>query len=160
MDEKNKKWVISVDELIEIFRGALISIIPWIERAQIKWKEGESYDDWDEIAQVLYKNIISNSFKYSSSKQFNLVRYDIRYNNYQNLSFIKVTHGNITNNFYAFVGFKNTQNIFDSIEVAIIEPTTLNVVGYQTIPYNSSSFSFNENINKDMNEMKSITVEL
>ena len=52
---------ISVDELMRNFRGALIAIIPWLERAKIKWKRGESYDDWDSIAETLYTSIVLNS---------------------------------------------------------------------------------------------------
>lgn len=54
----SEKWNTSVTELIMVFRGALISIIPWLERAKIYWKNGESYDDWDNIVNALYENIV------------------------------------------------------------------------------------------------------
>ena len=38
----NNNWKTSVNELLEIFRSALIAIIPWLEKARIKWKEGQA----------------------------------------------------------------------------------------------------------------------
>jgi hypothetical protein len=46
MGQMTNKWKTSVTELLAIFRGALLAIIPWLDRANIKWKEGgEAYDD-------------------------------------------------------------------------------------------------------------------
>lgn len=46
----NNNWKTSESELLTIFSGALLAIIPWLEKAKIKWKEGEAYNDWDNIA--------------------------------------------------------------------------------------------------------------
>ena len=55
-------WETSVKELLYIFRGALIAIIPWVEKAKIKWKEEEEiYDEWGNITVALYENIVCSS---------------------------------------------------------------------------------------------------
>jgi hypothetical protein len=37
MEMKNSEWKTSVNELLSIFRHALLAVIPWIEKAQIRW---------------------------------------------------------------------------------------------------------------------------
>lgn len=58
-------WVTTVDQLMLIFRDALRVLAPHIERARIEWRDGSAYDDWDEIAQVLYEKIVVVSVKWA-----------------------------------------------------------------------------------------------
>ncbi|WP_345454894.1 hypothetical protein [Deinococcus aluminii] len=55
------KWNTSVQELIDIFSQSLKQLIPVMDKAHIKWRGNEAYDDWDEIKRVLFSNIVVNS---------------------------------------------------------------------------------------------------
>lgn len=60
-------WKTTGQELIRIFRMALIQLIPAMDESRIKWKGNNSYDDWEEIKQVLFRNIVTNSILNSNS---------------------------------------------------------------------------------------------
>jgi hypothetical protein len=42
-------WQVTVDELIQIFRQALIDLIPTFERARITWRGDQTCDDFKRI---------------------------------------------------------------------------------------------------------------
>jgi hypothetical protein len=54
-------YIASVDQLIDTFRQGLLALIPVAERAQIAWREPEAYDEWDALAECLYKVFVSDS---------------------------------------------------------------------------------------------------
>ena len=49
-----------VTELVGLFREALLALLPVMERSRIKWREGQSYDPWENIERTLYKSIIGS----------------------------------------------------------------------------------------------------
>jgi len=98
------KWTVSVTELLIIFRGALLAIIPWIEKAKIKWKEHEAYDDWDNIAESLYKNIVCSSLTGEVASQYTIAKYNFDYDDYSSVDFIGVRNKKSCATF--FRGFK------------------------------------------------------
>ena len=84
----NINWNTSVTELIRIFRGALLSIIPWLEKAKIKWNEGEAYDDWDNIVESLYLNLVCSTLNGEVSVENNIAKYNFTYSDYSTINFI------------------------------------------------------------------------
>lgn len=54
-------WRTTVTDAVLIFRDALRSLVPHVTRARIEWREGVSYDDWDDIAQTLFDKIVMAS---------------------------------------------------------------------------------------------------
>lgn len=87
----------NVANLIHIFRNSLVALIPYLEQAHIPWREPDSYDEWDEIAQVLYKNIVIQSIKWSLSdhqvESLLVPDYGMSYENYSMMSFVEVISG-------------------------------------------------------------------
>lgn len=59
-------WETSATELLHIFRSAIISLIPSMNRCHISWNSDESYDDWDDITRVLYNSIVVKSLTNSN----------------------------------------------------------------------------------------------
>ena len=59
------KWNTSIKELLLNYKGVLQSLIPWLEKSNIPYKEGEAYDEWDTITSTLYEAIVINSINYS-----------------------------------------------------------------------------------------------
>jgi len=49
-----------VTELVGLFREALLALLPVMERGRIQWREGQSYDPWENIERTLYESIIGS----------------------------------------------------------------------------------------------------
>ena len=110
----------SVTELVTIFRDAAIALIPHVERAKMPWKDGESYDDWDNIVTALYENIICNTLLYPDS-DYDIAKYDFSYTSYSNMNFIIVNSKNHIDRSLVFIGFGSALSPLDSIAVAMID---------------------------------------
>jgi hypothetical protein len=54
-------WRVTVDEMIQIFRQALIDLIPTFERARITWRGDQTYDDFERIPEALWDSIVADS---------------------------------------------------------------------------------------------------
>jgi hypothetical protein len=80
----------AVTELVGLFREALLALLPVMEKSRIKWREGESYDPWEEIERALYKSIIGSCVENATSIQpiFPLAAYGLVYPTYADRSFL------------------------------------------------------------------------
>lgn len=58
-------WTTTIGELVRIFHDALAAVAPILERARIHSDELRAYDDWDEIAQALFENVVVRSIRWS-----------------------------------------------------------------------------------------------
>jgi hypothetical protein len=142
----SNNFKISVNELVAIFRGALLAIIPWIEKAKIKWKEGEAYDDWDNIAESLYNNIVCSSLTGNVASEYEIAKYNFYYDDYATTSFILVRSKNNPEKRFAFVHFQSNSSPMDTVKVAELDKKD-NVIGYVDLKFCDSSFIFVRNIN-------------
>jgi hypothetical protein len=52
--------IFDVTELVGLFREALLALLPVMERSRIRWREGQSYDPWENIERMLYESIIGS----------------------------------------------------------------------------------------------------
>ena len=52
--------IFDVTELVGLFREALLALLPVMERSRIRWREGQSYDPWENIERTLYESIIGS----------------------------------------------------------------------------------------------------
>jgi hypothetical protein len=70
-------WHVTVDELIQIFRQALIDLIPTFERARITWRGDQTYDNFERIPDALWDSIVGDSVAYARGfeKAESLARY-------------------------------------------------------------------------------------
>ena len=113
------KWTTSVNELMLTFRDSLRSLVPCMERAKIAWREPDAYDDWDDIAQALYKNIVVRSIEYSLTlnerERMVSPEYGILYPRYNDMSFIELVLGQPREDQYnVFLDFATTDRPFDT----------------------------------------------
>lgn len=142
----NNIWETSVTELLEIFKGSILAVIPWLEKAKIKWNEGEAYDDWDNIVEVLYQNIVCSSLSGETSSEYKIAKYNFIYDNYSSLNYIAVRDENNYNERFAFVSFHSESFAMDSIKIAKLDKTN-NVVGYNNLKLEGLNFVFVKHIN-------------
>ena len=116
-------WNTSVYELMTIFQGALKAILPSVERVRIPWKQGEAYDDWDEIAEVLFRSIMERSLGYALGLELVEERilppYDSIYQSYSNIGRIEVDNC-AENDRCVFVRLSTSSEPFDTIDYLIV----------------------------------------
>jgi hypothetical protein len=155
----NINWNTSVTELIRIFRGALLSIIPWLEKAKIKWNEGEAYDDWDNIVESLYLNLVCSTLNGEVSVENNIAKYNFTYSDYTTINFIEVKRKGNSEKRYIFVAFQSGFSPLDSVKVAIIDEVN-KVVGHAIFKFDSLEFIFVKNITGNQELINSLYVTL
>ncbi|MBK9381980.1 MAG: hypothetical protein IPN39_11675, partial [Chitinophagaceae bacterium] len=139
-------WKTSVTELLAIFKGALLAIIPWLEKAKIKWEVGEAYDDWDNIAESLYKNIVCSSLAGEVALEYGIAKYNFKYVDYASINFIEVRNIENSERKFAFVAFQSDSSPLDSIKVAELDKYD-KVVSYTNLEFDGLEFVFVKNIN-------------
>lgn len=147
----SNSWNTSVTELLGIFRGALLAIIPWIEKAKIKWKEGEAYDDWDDIADCLYRNIVCSSLTGEIASDYPIAKYNFQYEDYSSVDFIQIKSERHSDKYLAFVAFQSIFAPLDNIKVAELDKSD-KVVKHLDLKQEDLQFVFVKN-NKDKKEV-------
>lgn len=132
---------ISVNQLLKIFRGSLISIIPFIEKIEIKWRKGESYDDWDNIAIALYQNIVCSSLIGEVTSDYSIAKYEFRYTDYSEIDYLSVRCNEHSAKNLAFISFQSVSSPLDFVEVAVLDNFE-KVVDYLNLNQEGLEFAF------------------
>lgn len=156
---ENNKLVISVQDLIEVFRGALIALIPFLDRVKIEWRQGQSYDDWDNISLSLYQNIVCASLVGEVSSEYKIAQYDFLYPNYDSLDFLRAKWKLQSEKNFVFVSFQSDLAPLDSVKVAEVDKTN-KVIGYATFRYEDVEFSLIKNVSERKEIIDSVTIVL
>lgn len=111
-------WETSVEEVMIIFRDALASLAPFLAKARISSKEGEQYDDYDAISEMLYEKIVVNSIKWSfaDSQEIELPAYGFEFDSERHTAFIEVCSGIESNQKQSvFQNFSSERGLFDTV---------------------------------------------
>lgn len=154
----DNNWKTSVSELIEIFRGSLLAIIPWVEKAKIKWRE-DQYDDWDNITQALFRNIVCSSIQGDISSRYSIANYDFIYEDYSNWDYIRVKSENYSNKVLVFISFQSELMSLEKVRVAILDSKE-KVTGYLSLNINEVQFSLEKKIDNKRKNIKTIKIAL
>jgi hypothetical protein len=98
-------------ELVGLFREALIALLPVMEKSRIKWREGQSYDPWEEIERTPYHSIIGSCVDNAMSIQpiVRLASYGLERQAYADRSFLVASD----NEHIAFLKFGTSSEPFD-----------------------------------------------
>lgn len=90
----DRKYNMSITELLDLFRRGLTALVPVADGVGISWRDGEAYDDWDEIATCLYERVVANSIKQACHSMglstINLAEYDMSLSSYSNRAYIRL----------------------------------------------------------------------
>ncbi|HYU27389.1 MAG TPA: hypothetical protein VEO74_19410, partial [Thermoanaerobaculia bacterium] len=98
--------------------------VPHITRANIEWREGAAYDDWDEIAQLLYDKIVVASALWAlpdderSTVEF--PSYNMAYASYADKTVI-VVNEKPDDERLVFHSFTTQQQPFDTARTAAVD---------------------------------------
>jgi hypothetical protein len=58
--DSEKAETADVTELVGLFREALLALLPAMDKARIEWREGLTYDPWENIERTLYDSILGS----------------------------------------------------------------------------------------------------
>lgn len=75
----------TVNVLLANLRDALSALAPVAERAHISWRDGEAYDDWDDLASCVYEILVGRTIAADASAGpgvLPLAPYDMRLPSY------------------------------------------------------------------------------
>lgn len=134
-------WSTNVGELMEVFRGASLALVPWLDKARIAWKEHEAYDDWDNIVAALYENIVCAPLFGDVAAEYDMARYDFRYDDYAAISHIRVRMGGQEDADMAFISFPGIVRPMDMVKVAILD-THGRVTGTRMLEHQDLEYFF------------------
>jgi hypothetical protein len=127
-----EKWATSVHILVLNFRDALVALTYYMDRAKIGWRDEAAYDDWDEIAQSLYKNMILRSVQFSLESEEGLITpdYGTALPSYEDMSFVEVVAKKSQSDGYlVFIGFSTLVHPFDQVRCQPVSGFDLRVTG-------------------------------
>jgi len=111
-------WRTRVTDLVLIFREALQVLAPIAKKARINYEDDLAYDDWDNIAQCLYSNIVERSVRSAAglNEDLTLPSYAMLYERYEQNALILVLHPtNASAERVVFHSFASRQGAFDTV---------------------------------------------
>lgn len=83
-----------VTTLVDIFRAALLDLLPTMDRAKIKWSGPGVYDPWENIESALFRSIVGTCVENATPDPFApLPPYGMASDHYREISFL--TEGRI-----------------------------------------------------------------
>lgn len=136
------EWKTSVDALVRIFRDALLALIPVVERARIPWREGESYDAWDEVVSVLYAKLVREPLAWglNAVDDFKLPGYDLVLDSWRDTSF-GVQHSRLAPEITAvFLRFGTEVQPMDTVVVSVLDDTFASNGREERLPFRDVTF--------------------
>lgn len=141
------QWRTTVTELLLILRDALAALVPVVERAKMGWRDAEAYDDWDDICQSLYKNIVIRSLEYSLGSgeplSIPVPDYGTVYPTYARKNFFRVLSDVLSSNVRAaFVGFSTVHDPLDHVAYVALSDDFAAADDVERIPIEGVGFEF------------------
>jgi hypothetical protein len=136
-------WQTSIDELLANFQGAILSLLPWMKGSRIPCREGEAYDQWDNIATAIFEAIVQENLEFATNVHKNdlaLARYDSQYESYEGLNFI-ILDEEIYEDFYVFESF-DVDDSLQVVKICIVDRRTLRVKSRMKTRYQGRRFQF------------------
>jgi hypothetical protein len=138
------RWRTTVGELMQIFRDALVALVPALDRARIGWRSPDASDNWDAIVQVLFDNIVVSALQWSlplkQQERFAVPKYETTHRFYGYRNFIQVIVDDDRR--LVFHSFDSQKDLFDTVRCllldengAVISPEPVSV------PFESAAFA-------------------
>jgi len=149
---EERYWQTSVEFLIGKFREALIGLIPTLEDVRIWWREGQSWDEWDRIAEALYESIVLDAIRETGrlpAFSLEFPRYDVTPSDYSKLSLIAV-ESSATPKGSIFHRLATSDSPFDSVVCTTVEWSKEQK--FLTVPFKGCRFSVLLRQGRDLSE--------
>jgi len=151
-------WNTSVSQTMHIAQEALRALVPIVEKARMKWREPDNYDDWDLIASAIVRSIVSMSVEncLEFARASPIIDYDMRADNYSQFSFITDLASAKS---LAFVSFVTDREPFDACLFAELDENQ-RVLGELRRAFNEVDWGVAARHGTSLDKLRSLTVEL
>lgn len=139
------RWDSSVTELVDTFRDALIALIPSMERCHIPWRDHEAYDDWDTIADTLFRTYVLNAISWGlpdPHKSINVLPWNSRKSSYRGLDWIEVLPISVCGEPLALIGFSTKDTPYDTVVAQPLDDHGLRREEVILLPFDGAQFRF------------------
>ena len=117
-DGENKHVVLAINKLMNLYKDALLSLAPELEKAQIKFQQYEEYEEVETICESLYNLIITYKLEQYVQDKYsikpNLPKYGFFYRDYKDHDQIEV-HPEDSDVKFVFVMLKSKEAPFDTV---------------------------------------------
>jgi hypothetical protein len=117
-DGEPKHVVLAINKLMNLYKDALLSLVPELEKAQVKYTNYEEYEEVESICESLYNLIISIKLEQYVQEKYsvqpNLPKYGFFYRDYKNHDLIEV-HPVDSDVRFIFVMLKSKDAPFDTV---------------------------------------------
>ena len=84
----------TVTSLLLLYRDALRALVPFFDQLGLPWREPDAYDEWDELASLLYRHFVVGSLLETSvvedRETIKVAEYDIVQQSYAGMSYVSV----------------------------------------------------------------------
>ena len=65
---------VSVTDLVLNFADACRALVPAVDRAEVPWRDGEQYDNWDRIAEALFESLVTEPCAFQAAGEAGLAK--------------------------------------------------------------------------------------
>jgi hypothetical protein len=111
----------TVTDVILNFRSALVAILPMVKALGIPWRRGDAYDEWDDLASCMYRQLVSNLLPTldspSGGSPVRLAAYDMMLPDYRQYATVEVQNSTLGHGRWIFHAFGTDSVPFDVVEV-------------------------------------------
>ncbi len=149
MDSNQKSRKLSgVSALMNLFREAILSLLPVLEKANIKWNQLNEIDLFDDVCESLFQIIVLPKIENYLLNKHNtsppLPKYGFFYKDYSKTSYIEILPEKVeyTSGIYVFVIFSSKKEPFDTVVCNVIDEKGNVLKRDVEIPYNEVIFRF------------------
>ena len=140
-----------------IFRDAVASLAPHVEKAKIEWRDASAYDDWDAIAEVLFEKLVIASIKWSvleaDRDRLDFPKYNTLYDSYEQKAIITVER---ENNPLVFHSLSMVDAPFDSVRAVELGRPHRTAEDFVLIPFSLVTFA----VRSHLGTMKTLNVDV
>lgn len=126
---------------LNIFRDALTSLCPYMDKVDIGWHDEDAYDEWDAVAEALYNAIVG-----SVSELCDLAPYDLLLPSYKDRSFFVCSLLSEKEKQYVFVGFSTKLKPFDFVKCVEVNGDFKRVGELHYFPFSDCYFYLREKL--------------
>lgn len=134
----------SLAALVSIFQDALIAAVPTAERLLLEWSDGRQHRDWERLAATLFDVCVRGPIEADAKRpdlEYPLPPYDIDVATYAAFSWISATSATARAP-AALIRLMTDRAPFDAVQVAVLDPETLEPMERVLVPFAEVEFAF------------------